>query len=296
MTILWCLILLFFILNGLSFQRDKIKKMLRARKKLNCREENSVKTICCGSTYAWHAFSPNESDECMVLAYKHQSLQEDFALLKKYGSKASQGADVIVALAPFTTLFRKTKEIGVQRNVYLLNRTEYRDWPMGVYIMNKFFPFVASVIYNVKEIFIPKDKAPLQNIVMTWKRTFHLVDFNGNNMSAKNQEAIQYNTQVLQQMVDYCEQKEYHLWIVTVPLTDKLNAVFSDSFTEMTIGSVIGELRGKFTFLDYRKDQRFREENLYGDGCFYLNENGSRAFGQVLCEDMKRQKCEEACL
>lgn len=285
--------MLFLVMNGLFFRRDKIKGMLETRKKLNNSTPNSVKTICCGSTYAWHAFERNESAECMVLAYSHQSLQEDFELLKKYGRKARQGADVIVALAPCTVLFRKTKEIGVHRNVYLLDRAEYGDLSKGIYSINKFFPLLASVICNVKAIFTPKGETPLQNIVMTWQRSFMIREFSAANISSKNQEAIQYNARILQQMVDYCEEKELHLWIVTVPLTDKLNGVFEDGFTEKTIYAVVDSLRGEFGFLDYRKDMRFRDENMYGDGCFYLNESGSRAFYQVLHDEMKLRKCEE---
>lgn len=284
------MLMLFCCLNGLLFFIGKIKAFRKARKKLAGMSGQKINAIICGSTYALFAFSYPFCQGCMTLAYKHQSLREDFALLKKYG-KAESGTNVIISLAPFTTLYRDG-EFGIQRNFYLLNRNEYRYLPFYLYFTNKFCPLLAGAISNFGALFRKRGETPLQDITVSWRRVCHISGFDAADLSQGNRQAIQYNTEILQQMVSFCNERGFRTWIVALPITSKLNQVFSGSFLEQSIYRVIDKLKGDFSFKDYREDPRLCDEQLYRDRCFYLNDTGSRIFEDILINDMAAEKGE----
>jgi len=274
----------FLVLNGLFFCTGKIKGFRETRKRLICMSGQKINAIVCGSTYALYAFSYPFCQGCMKLAYKHQSLREDCALLKKYG-KADSGTDVIISLAPCTTLYRDG-EFGIQRNFYLLSRNEYKNVPFYLYFINRFCPLLAGIISNFAALFKKREETPLQNITASWRRTFRISEFDAAYLSQENKLAIQYNTEILQQIVSYCNEKGFRIWIVVLPITSKLNQVFSGSFLEQAIYCVLDKLNGSFFFKDYREDSRLCDEQLYRDHCFYLNDAGSRMFEEILINDM----------
>lgn len=282
------MLLFFCCLNGLLFFVGKIKAFRKVRQNLTRMSEQKINAIICGSTYALFAFSYPFCQGCMTLAYKHQSLREDLALLKKYG-KAENGTNVIISLAPCTTLYRDG-EFGIQRNFYLLNRNEYKHLPFYLYFTNKFCPLLAGAISNFGALFRKHEGTPLQDIIASWRRVCHISGFDAADLSQKNRQTIQYNTEILQQMVSFCNERGFQTWIAALPITSKLNQIFSGSFLEQSIYCVIDKLNGDFFFKDYREDPRLCDEQLYRDRCFYLNDTGSHMFEEILINDMATEK------
>lgn len=283
---------IFVLLNAVCFRTVKIQNFLKYKKKIEEIEERDVAMVICGSTYAKYAFSACLDCQNLIFANSHQSLCEDSYLLKKYACKIREGGDILLLIAPFTALLYDKYSYGIQRNFYLLNKREYADCPRKKYIVNKYMPLIAGVVSNLGDMKRKKSDRAIDNIVNVWKELFDIEEFNKENLSSDNIMAIENNTQVIQNMINFCNQSLFRLWIVAVPLTDELNSVFQKDFIDMTIYQIIRNLKGEYSFLDYREHPAFRNINLYRDTCFYLNEEGSKKFEQILFEDMEKIKRE----
>lgn len=131
-------------------------------------------------------------------------------------------------------------------------------------------------------------EALMQDRARTWCSQFALDDLKNDDIGKNNEINIEKNIQIIRQIKKMCEEKQTKLWIVVPPFSRYLNDLISDEFAEKTLMNPIKSIIEMERVLDYRKKDYFQlRDDLFVDGGFLLNSEGSKMFVDMLVHDMK---------
>ena len=234
-------------------------------------------------------------------ALDSQTLSYDFRVLKNYFSYLKEGATVLIPLCPFSGCI-KDFEINTKNYKYysflhpiLILNYSYTTSKKVMHFVDK--PFQASPIRSIfriisdlpsaedKQMDVESLEADANKFIINWKQQFSISDLNAP-VSAKNNDCIAYNSNLLEELISFCIERKLQPIIVIPPMTRVLSSKFSDTFRENYIFSLIKKVDiKKALFLNYIDDERFVDSTLFFNS-YFLNQKGRKIFTRQILSDL----------
>lgn len=230
-----------------------------------------------------------------------QSLVADLAILKTYSSFLKpQGGIVLIPLCPFSCLggsglYLPDKYYSILRMAsipycsYQKQQEVFakRDNPL------RYYPAI-EIIRDIWSLFrYPDNSIPekefrqnAEQFINGWMHEFSILDFK-NPLILKNQDAYEDGVRILNEMIQFCLERNLRPIIVIPPVTKQLSLLFTDDMREKFIYSFVnqGNKQG-VKFLDYFEDTDFSDNPKLFRNSFFLNNAGAKLFTRRVLKDL----------
>lgn len=233
-----------------------------------------------------------------------ESLSYNFRVLKNYFSFLRDSGIILITITPFGFCLKDYTDdrLNTKYHLYLDPKLIIGDSRRKCLLRIK-FPLLMSPYQAMKRMIkdVPADnrlslttnQMSQKNLqedavrwINGWKRQFSISDFDAP-VSEHNRDCIDYNTNLLSEMISFCLERNLKPVLVLPPVTTELNSLFSDNFCESYIYSIIHNAnKHHVPFLNYLSDARFSEKELFFNS-FFLNAKGRKVFTRVVLSDLK---------
>lgn len=258
-----------------------------------------------GSQSGWFAFDYEDSGLTGAnWAAGSESLSYNFRVLKNYFSYLRDGGTIIFTMTPFGFCLKDYADDKLNTRYYLyLDRTSIIGYSRLKYVSRIKYPLLSSPIQALKRLIrdVPADnrlslttnsmspeeiEEDAARWIRGWKRQFSISELDAP-VSEHNRDCIAYNTNLLNEMISFCLERNLKPVIVLPPTTKALSSKFSEKFCESYIYSIIRNANThQVPFLNYLDDARFSDNELFFNS-FFLNAKGRKVFTQTVLSDLK---------
>ena len=266
--------------------------------------ERNFDIVNIGSSSYKYAFNYTG---CPVKAFnwaeQPQSLTNGFKILKNYFSILKKGGKVVIALGPFSGLNvdGKWNKTANDKYCYILNSTLVDNYQQ-VYWRRR-FPILFLPIPSLKRLIkdIPVNSfdnkgrkcvdfnKDAERWVESWKVEFGINDLDAP-LSSDNRKGQKYRIQLLQQIIDFCLERNLQPVLVIPPMHPALAVRFSESFLENYILYFIKQANYKqIPFYNYMNDKRFHDDKYFYNA-FLMNEEGAKAFTSIFLKQLLTER------
>jgi len=299
-------LLLFILLNKQLKQTNWYKNQFIDSQKFLKDIPHNLEICNLGSNPGKFAF---EYDDTLLKgenwAIGPQSLSYDFRVLKNYFSYLQDGGTVLIAIAPLSSCLTDYKDDRTNAKYYpFLDTSLIINYATSLNLRYLQFPILfapKAVKFLIRDIpsdtrFLlstnPMNSAEIEqdaiNWINGWKNQFSITDMSSKIVSEENQSAIEYNTNLLSEMIEFCTVRNLKPILVLPPVTKALRSKFPEIFLELYVYSFIRNSNTQhIKVLDYFNDERFTDNGLYFNS-FFLNSKGRRLFTNSVLLDIKQ--------
>ena len=234
-------------------------------------------------------------------ALSPQTLSYDFRLLKNYFSYLKDGATVIIPLCPFSSCIKDFEDDKYNHKYYsflhpilILNYSQLTSEKIMRFVNKPFQDLpLRSILRILRDVPAENNKVmddeslevDALNYINNWKQQFSISDLDAP-VTAENKDCITYNTNLLNEMISFCLERNLKPVIVMPPMTRALSSKLSEVFRENYIYSFIREANiNQVVFLNYFDDERFVDSKLYFNS-YFLNQKGKKIFTSQVLNDL----------
>lgn len=239
-----------------------------------------------------------------------QGQDMDFEILKFYHSYLKKGGTVLIPIMPFTAISPYLKERPdcwgmsyYSKFAKILDYAQVQKLPYGRVLL-KYLRF--PLFFNKKAIrYLFKDVAKdnryeiayqskmlmelefnASHWIKAWLAEFklrNLLDVKDERWTKYYQEAVDLNRQI----VDFCLERDLKPVFICVPMTQHLSKLFPQEYHQYMVTDFVKAANvHNVPFLDYTKDKRFQDDDLYFDS-FFLNLRGRKMFTKQVLQDLR---------
>jgi|GEM_PF-1171821 len=129
-------------------------------------------------------------------------------------------------------------------------------------------------------------KTDAQNRINAWKKEFSVENFS-DQLSESNLKAIEYNTNLFCEMIEFCKERSLKPILGIMPTTKTLKDHIPTDFMQRAFYDMVQKViaHTNVPFLDYYNSSEFESEDLYLDS-FLLNEKGRKLFTDRVLKDL----------
>lgn len=270
---------------------------------------DNLQLVVFGSTYMMYAL--NSFDDFRLNAFNFamdaQSIEIDNMLLHKYAANISEGATVIFGIAACVAFFRYKMVVDKSKYYDIFNPRELPDYTFvgnlkRVLKPSNFKKRIKVALYGdlntnhciaQEEGYTTKETREYnqRSLVNGWIDLFGLQDLTNKDISSTNQANMDFNTQLLTSMIEFCLQQKWKPVLVIPPFSEVLNQYFSDDFLDNSIRAMLDKVVVTYDipYLDYQKAPEFQSDYAaYIDGGFRMSKYGSRKFTKLLLGDLNK--------
>lgn len=237
-----------------------------------------------------------------------QSFLYDYKIIKNYHSYLKENATILLIACPFSGLYKD--EISPIRD------KKYHFFLHTILVPNFSEDIFSLMQQEVKKPFITLFKHPLKTLKSFVHNRKNVLSINKNSMSQPELETdakrwiggwqkefklnslsdslsevhlknIDYNVQILCDIVDFCQERSFKPVLLVVPTTQHLAKYFPNEFKEVAVDGLLKKVQNlkKIPILNYRDDDAFKDDNLYMNS-FFLNKKGRHLFTQRVLKDL----------
>lgn len=317
MVSLYVLIILFSVLAlGLLFTLNFLYKRTNAYtnqfvdihkfKRLKRVDDKSVDVVVLGSNAPKFAFDFTDVKElnCQNWAIGPETFQYDFVILKKFSEKLKRGATIIWPVCPGKFFLDKFKSSSPLVKYYsILGRNEFPDYNKLQCLKDYKYPLVfhpklikrlIKDIYQDKKMDLEYNPMNEEEVAIDaswwihecWNPEFNINIENMAPLSDGNRMAVEFNISVIHEAITYCRNNGFNIIFAYLPLTKELGDFFSTDYvknhmTRYLMSAIGGE---SVRFVDYMRDERFQNRELYINS-FFMNRKGARIFTNTFLKE-----------
>lgn len=236
----------------------------------------------------------NWSMQPLAMEYSIKVLMNFFSILKK-------GGTVVIVFSPFSSLSvlgKQGKTID-DRFFHLLNRALVNDYAQVS--KRRKYPLIYQPIISLKRLIkdVPPKKGrrnckiclsseefarDADNWVRGWKREFNILDLEMP-LTGENVVAQEMRAKVIQQIIDFCIERDLSTIFVLPPMHVSLASKFSDAFRETYINSFMSQFTSQgIPFYNYIDSKDFSEDKYYSNS-YFMSEEGAKVFTKSFLND-----------
>ncbi len=225
----------------------------------------------------------------------------DYMVLNQFKDHLEPGCIVLIPVLYFQITQHDNSVLRFYQAYYkFLRRTFFTSWDLGDYLKYGLFPilsekdFLARIISDIPEEQISRfygfDAFMEGEELLNYAEMKHALWTDPD--EDKGEEGLLLNIAEISRIIDFCYEREWIPVLVTLPVTDTLNTVYTNKspdfwmwFSRFTTG--VQSLYPRIPYLDYSKDSRFiHDHTLFADGD-HLNVNGAAQFTSIILEDLE---------
>lgn len=282
------------------------------KKYFETRDYNDITDIVTGTSNALAATATFQKEgNYLILARRCQGIGTDLYLLNRCIDKVKKKTNVLLFFSPCVLLFEEEEKKNLERNCNsfsvdlvhqsLLTRLKICfpllfDLRKVRYIL--FDEKRRKVFYPEKTETISATQAESKAKVLSnsWKNQFNIKDFTIEEIQRNRQDVINENKRLLIKMIELCKDNEWNPIIVSTPFSKKLLDILGDEFLSF-FNKMIYDIcqEQNVLYLNHLEDRDFVQSySLFSDGCFVLNEQGSRIFMRKIIKQIRSHDNESA--
>lgn len=255
-----------------------------------------LQVVNLGSNHPKFGFDYSETGlNAMNCAVGPQTLEYDFAILRKITPNLASGAIVIIPICLLKFFLYRQKSRSVHAKYYtFLSREDIVDYSKLEQIRLLKYPLIFNprlLRFVIRDV--PKDtrleltENPMKdtvalnkdadNWINCWNREFD-ISLPNPKLSKENESDISQNICILREMLEYCKLHNFKPIITILPVTKYLSSRFTDDFIHEHILRYIDAANSvNAPVLNFLKDERFTAPELYINS-FFMNRRGRRLF------------------
>ncbi len=305
-AIIIVLIITFLIVAEKMFEKTNYyKKNYREIDKL--KDDYKVDYVNTGSTFAFYGIDYQALGiKGVNLALCPQSLASDLKMLKHYEYRYNPGAVVFIVISDLA--FAKdgyTEARIMDKYLKVLSMKETGTYNLFRVVRAKFFP----VLYSWKNFLrFYRDIRPNNELqckvnendreaveadanirCLSWMQEFGLNNLSDGTQGRKYEKAFDYTTNIVKEMVIWCQNKGYLPVIVNLPVTKEMERQFSqeflDAFYYNHLDRIIQDTGVKC--IDLQKNEKLSDYLLFLDSC-RLNKAGREVVSRILLKSIEK--------
>ena len=257
-----------------------------------------LQVVNLGSNHPKFGFDYSETGlNAMNCAVGPQTLEYDFAILRKITPNLASGAIVIIPICLLKFFLYRQKSRSVHAKYYtFLSREDIVGYSKLEQIRLLKYPLIFNprlLRFVIRDV--PKDtrleltENPMKDTVALnkdadmwincWNREFN-ISLPNPKLSKENESDISQNICILREMLEYCKLHNFKPIITILPVTKYLSSRFTDEFiNEHILRYIVAANSVNAPVLNYLMDERFTAPELYINS-FFMNRRGRRLFSQ----------------
>lgn len=294
------------IWNYLYMQTPRYKSELACVQKFKGADTNNYVILNTGSNHAYYAI-----DWSLVgvngfnLASGSQSILWDKKLLHRYLKTVDKGiaGKVVITLSNLVLCFIDYPHDIANKRYYffaepediprysLWKKIKYRYFPILSNWRNFFYVFYKRDINKLAQSNKRSAEQEAELRITGWKDQFNLLDLQHAKSAEHLQPIIEETVKIVRKMVDECREHGVMPILMIPPLSGVLNAKISNEFLQEVLYKPIQNNFQDIALLDYMRDERFQDTNLYSNSDF-MNLDGRTLFTKILWYDVRGIKDE----
>lgn len=281
----------YFLLDIIYRKTNRYQNRFEDTKKIREYKNTPLDLINIGSTQARYAYDYNNS-KGLNIATNEQSLEYSFLLLKKYSKYLNKGGNVIISLSDMDMLLRAD-----------LQQRKYKYFgilpvPKADLIKNILFPLIfmpKDIKYIFKDekaynkfdvdtniLHSDSDKSEDCNRrILRWK-SYGVKSFDPFKGFEINNNNINYNIELIKNIVGFCKAKGYNVYIVTPPASPYFYSFFGDKFKDV-LNKPLEKIAitENVKYIDFTSNNVLDSENLFlNTAC--MNSTGRKEFTDII--------------
>ena len=254
-----------------------------------------------GSSSAKFAFDYSKYEiSAANWACQPQNLGSDFAVIKNYNNFIKENGIVIITLiCPFCGMVIDYHKEFYDKYHYFLHPILVKHFSEQT--LKKVrriieYPLLGAPKASMKALvrkLLCRDrpkytnaKTDAQNRIDSWKKQFSIENF-ADPLSIENLKAIEYNTNLLCEIVAFCKECSLKPVLEIMPATKTLKDHIPLDFTQSAFYDMVIKVKERtgIQVLDYYHSPEFESDNLYLDS-FLMNEKGRKLFTERVLKDL----------
>lgn len=268
---------------------------------------SELEFINLGSGFARFSFDYSEFEgKGFNFAQSPQCLEYDYKILQQYNKKLKKGCIVCINMPVFIFGFKRYEQLEYCAKYYgrLEKKYIHNYSPILEIICTKFPILIAGkkvfyAIYNkrVDNVWLyDKCTIPVEKIQSyaeghhaSWMKQFSLNNSVDQSVEHLNS-SIQYNIQLLKELIDYCLDNGWRPILVSTPLCGSLNKMFSTDFTNNILYKNIKTANEKkIPYFDFREHEAFQNNpDMFWNGVDWVSTIGRKCFMNILQEELRK--------
>lgn len=265
--------------------------------------DRNYDVVNLGSSSALFCFNYEGLDiKAFNWALKPQSMEYSFKVLKQYFSILRQNGIVIIPFSPFSGLSvtGKWAKMANDKYYHILDSALIDNYPSVAnrrehpllastkssikYLIND-TSFADMYSYNVQCRTDEEFSASAKQWIGIWMRNFDITDLN-EQLSDENLERRRLRLKTVQDIIDFCTERDLRPVIVLPPVHQSLYEHFTDTFVQNYITSFLKDLDKPFVkVFNYLNVQIFSKGEFFRDA-YIMNEKGAKLFTMQVLNDL----------
>lgn len=218
----------------------------------------------------------------------------DLAVLKNYSSYLKENKSVvIISLCPFSSLagsydyfddryYRILYPTTIPHYSYNHYKIVQEKWNHPIKYYPTYAPFfdIFKLIFGRScKILTEKQLEEDANIRMkNWLSEFSISDFSLK-LSLKNQDAIADAAEILNQIISFCRERQFKVYIVIPPMYCSLSSKFTSKARKILIEDLLEKINDRnVPFYNYMDDMQFINDKTLFKDSFLMNKKGAKMF------------------
>ena len=244
---------------------------------------------------SWPAVYGFNYENCNLIARNFalgpQSIAHDFSILKNYYSYLKEGATVIITIVPFSCLINNYNREHNFRYYTILHPATIQNFDESERIkalqikQNPIKHITKVCIVNTIREYLSRwsrhknvTKVDFQSsaaiFIRDWKMQFGIKNLE-QPLSIKHLEEQKSRKETLQQMVEFCKERNLKAVLVIPPMHKELSKLLSDTFYSNYVENFIDGIDAPV--YNYMREMKFQSDNYYRNALF-LNDEGAKLF------------------
>ena len=214
-----------------------------------------------------------------------------------------KGGKVVIALGPFSGLNvdGKWNKTVNDKYYYILDSTlvdNYRQvfWRrrfpllfLPIHSLKRLIKDIPVKTFNNKGCKCADFEEDAESWIENWKVEFGINDLDAP-LSLDNKKGQKYRIRLLQQIIDFCLERNLQPVLVIPPMHPALAIRFSEAFWENYILYFIKQANYKqISFYNYMNDKRFHDDKYFYNA-FLMNEEGARIFTSIFLKQLLTER------
>lgn len=294
-------IFLFFLLNFLYLRTNHSRNFFENADKFVAGVPEGLHMVATGSSYAKYAVDFSLDTDKFNFGVAPQSLHYDYKILRQYQEHMAENCIVLIVLCPLGFGKLDFPEDVYNYKYYKFLKPEYiLHYRWRTYVSHILFPLLATprlvryIWKDVKymnpmelgEIDEERVKSEADTREKGWCNEFSIANLKEVRVSSEMEAILNKTGEILEDMVDFCNQKGFQPILVIPPVSGELTGHFSKEFLDAYLYRNIKRVRNKVKgVLDYWNEEEFMDCHLYFNSDF-MNKTGRKLFTKRLMDDV----------
>ena len=294
-------IFLFVLLNFLYLRTNHSRNFFENADKFVAGVPKGLQMVATGSSYAKFDIDFTQDVDKFNFGVFPQSLHYDYKILQQYHEYMERDCIVIVTLAPLNFgMIDYLDDVSNYKYYKFLKPKYILHFRWRTYVSHILFPLLATPrlaryirrdveyinLMELGEIDEKQIKQEADEREKGWCRQFNLLNLKEVRISNGMETTLNKTGEILEDMVDFCNQKGFRPILMIPPVSGELTERFSKEFLDAYLYSNIKKVRGKVKgVLDYWSEEEFMDCRFYFSSDF-MNKTGRQLFTERLMNDV----------